>query len=321
MARSATVGRKRNSKPVAATPAPAAPVRRPGVMRPRRLMVCAAIALMAVLLPVGLRQVPSLHDRPEYRITPDRVTLSAAPRWIPPDLVQQVFSSSGLSDQESLQDAALSERIAAAFHTHPWVERVVSVRKSFPARVHVDLVYREPVAMVRGVDGHYPIDRFGVLLPARDFSDADVSRYPVIERVASVPLGQLGEPWGDPVVTGAAELAAELCRPSAAGKTWWSDLNLAAILVPRRVVLDEGAQDLEFALRTAGGSEILWGHSPRSKVPHELTPSQKLQRLADYRSDYGGFDDQHGPYQIDIRPWQGIDRSGLARGDDRSRLR
>lgn len=96
----------------------------------------------------------------------------------------------------------LSERVAAAFYTHPWVQEVRSVRKSYPARIHVDVVYREPVAMVKGVDGDHPIDR-SILLPARDFSDADIERYPVIERVASVPMGKLGESWGDPAVSGA----------------------------------------------------------------------------------------------------------------------
>ena len=32
--------------------------------------------------------------------------------------------------------------------------------------------------MVKGVDGYYPIDRHGILLPARDFSDADIENIP-----------------------------------------------------------------------------------------------------------------------------------------------
>ena len=66
-------------------------------------------------------------------------------------------------------------------------------------------------------------------------------------------------------------------------------------------------------LRTKGGSEILWGRGPSSRHPGELAVAQKLQRLSEYQRDYGGFDDAHGPYQIDIRPWQGIDRGILAR--------
>ena len=318
MAKSPGTPRK---KVVKAPEAPPKPVvkSRSRVFRPRQLIKAACVALGLLLIPVAGRFLPSLNNRPEYRVGPDQVTISPPPRWIPPDLTRQVFERAGLSTAESLQDPSLSERVAAAFHTHPWIQKVVSVRKSFPARVHVEVVYREPVAMVRGIDGHYPVDRYGILLPARDFADADVDRYPVIERVASVPMGKLGESWGDPGVNGAAELAAVLNKEHD-GKTWWKELDLASILVPRRVALLDSADELQYELRTTGGSEIAWGRRPDSSHPGELTVAQKIQRLVDFQSDYGGFDDQHGPYQIDIRPWQGIQRGVLAREPGNTQL-
>ena len=316
MAKGSGTGRKKASK-AAASPLPAPPVAKLRVtswfFRPRQLMITAAVALTMIMIPVLARRMPKLNDRPEYRIGADQVSLSTPPNWIPSDLAQQVFIRAGLEENQSLLDATLSERVAAAFHTHPWVQEVRSVRKTYPARIHVDIVYREPVAMVKGVDGYYPIDRHGILLPARDFSDADIERYPVIERVASVPMGKLGESWGDPAVSGAAELAATLHAKREGKDSWWSELELTAILMPRRVALIEDADELEYELRTKGGSEILWGRGPNSRHPGELAVAQKLQRLSEYQRDYGGFDDAHGPYQIDIRPWQGIDRGILAR--------
>ncbi len=324
MAKGPGTPRKKAVKTPAASPVP---VSTPSLrakswfFRPRQLVIAAMSAMVVLLVPIAIRKLPRLDSRPEYQVTADLVTISPPPRWIPPDLTQQVFAAAGLAERESLQDPSLSERIAAAFHTHPWIDRVISVRKSFPTRVHVELIYREPVAMVRGIDGHYPVDRRGVLLPARDFSDSDVERFPLIERVASVPIGNLGEPWGDPAVAGAAELAAVLSQPQTGGESWWTQLALRAILVPRRVALADAADELEFEIRTSGGSEILWGRGPSSKHPGELTVDQKLQRLADFRRDYNGFDDQHGPYQIDIRPWQGINRGLLARQPREPRLR
>ncbi len=316
MAKGSGTGRKKATKAAALTlPAPPAAKSRvtSWFFRPRQLMITAAVAMTIIMIPVLARRMPKLNDRPEYRIGSDQVSISAPPDWIPPDLTQQVFARAGLEENQSLLDVTLSERVAAAFHTHPWVQEVRSVRKTYPARVHVDVVYREPVAMVKGVDGYYPIDRHGILLPARDFSDADVERYPVIERVASVPMGKLGESWGDPAVSGAAELAATLNAKREGKNSWWSELGLTAILMPRRVALIEDADELEYELRTKGGSEILWGRGPNSRHPGELAVVQKLQRLSEYQRDYGGFDDAHGPYQIDIRPWQGIDRGILAR--------
>ena len=104
------------------------------------------------------------------------------------------------------------------------------------------------------------------------------------------------------------------------GKTWWKELELASILVPRRVALLDSADELQYELRTTGGSEIAWGRRPDSSHPGELTVAQKIQRLVDFQSDYGGFDDQHGPYQIDIRPWQGIQRGVLAREPGNTQL-
>ena len=316
MAKGSGTGKKKASK-AAASPPPAAPVARRRAtswfFRPRQLMVTAAVAMTIVMIPVLARRMPNLNDRPEYRIGAEQVSISTPPNWIPPDLAQQVFVRAGLEKNQSLLDATLSERVAAAFHTHPWIQEVRSVRKTYPARIHVDVVYREPVAMVKGVDGYYPIDRHGILLPARDFSDADIERYPVIERVASVPMGKLGESWGDPAVSGAAELAATLNAKREGKDSWWRELELSAILMPRRVALIENADELEYELRTKGGSEILWGRGPNSRHPGELAVAQKLQRLSEYHRDYGGFDDAHGPYRIDIRPWQGIDRGILAR--------
>lgn len=316
MAKGSGTGRRKSSK-TAVAPVPAPPVVKSRAaswfFRPRPLIISAAVAMTIIVIPLLARRLPKLHDRSEYRIGTEQVSISTPPKWIPEDLTQQVFTRAGLEENQSLLDATLSERVAAAFYTHPWVQEVRSVRKSYPARIHVDVVYREPVAMVKGVDGYYPIDRHGILLPARDFSAADIENYPVIERVASVPMGKLGESWGDPAVSGAAELAAILHARRDGKSSWWSELELTAVLMPRRVALVEDADSLEFELRTKGGSEILWGRGPNSRHPGELAVAQKLQRLTEYRRDYGGFDDAHGPYEIDIRPWQGIARDVLAR--------
>ena len=324
MAKSPGSGKKKSAKAAAAVSLPS-PVATPSVsswfFRPRQLMVAAAIAMTIIAIPVVARRLPTLGDRAEYQVGSDQITISTPPHWIPADLTEQIFARAGLEDNQSLLDPTLSERMAAAFYTHPWVQEVRSVRKTFPARIHVDVVYREPVAMVKGVDGYYPIDRHGILLPARDFSDADIERFPVIERVASVPMGKLGESWGDPAVAGAAELAATLNAKLDGKDSWWAELELSAILMPRRVALVEDTDELEFELRTKGGSEILWGRGPNSRHPGELAVAQKLQRLSEYQRDYGGFDDAHGPYQIDIRPWQGIDRGILAKESRETTMR
>jgi hypothetical protein len=166
--------------------------------------------------------------------------------------------------------------------------------------------------MVTGIDGFYPVDINGVLLPGRDFAPADLKRFPVIENVSSVPLGRVGEAWGDPVVSEAAVLAATLLESEPEQDSWWQRLDLAAIVAPQRTALDSPIDDLEFELRTAGGSSIIWGRGPGSLHPAELSTSRKLERLVEFTERFGPLDDAHGPWQLDIRPWQGMRRSLLA---------
>ncbi|MFM8476175.1 MAG: cell division protein FtsQ/DivIB [Planctomycetaceae bacterium] len=270
------------------------------------------MATVAVAVLLINRLLPDLSARPEYQITAAEIILQSPPRWVPADIREQVFEKTATSGSLSLLDDTLSERVAAAFHTHPWVLRVIRVRKSWPAKVHVEVEWRRPVAMITGIDGFYPVDENGVLLPSRDFAPADLKRYPIVENVCSVPLGRVGEAWGDPVVNQAAELAAALLESAPESGSWWVRLNLAAIVAPRTNSLTTPVDDLEFELRTAGGSAVIWGRGPGSLHPAELSTSRKLERLAEFTNRFGPLDDAHGPWQLDIRPWQGIRRSLLA---------
>lgn len=299
------------SKPGAATPA-STPLWRRVLFRPKTLVCLAVATAVGLLIPLYQRLSPALASRPEFQLTPATVTLPPAPAWIPQNLAGQVFSTTGLGEQLSLLDPSVSERVAAAFHTHPWIERVISVQKRWPARIVVDVIYREPVAMVRGIDGFYPVDRHGILLPARDFNARDVQTFPVIEQVTSAPAGRLGETWGDPAVTAAARLAEVLLQNADESHSWWQLLNLAAIVVPRNVTLPESTDELQFELRTKGGSRILWGREPRTSNPAELNVTGKLQRLRELHTRYGSPDSQRDQWLIDIRPLQGIDRRMLS---------
>ena len=288
------------------------------MFRPLRLMIVATLAFVWLCWPQVERQLPSLENRDEYRVGIAQISITPPPRWVPVDLVERVFERAGFDESLSLLDPTLSEKIALAFHTHPWIERLQQVKKSFPARVHVEVIYREPVAMVEVPGGGYlPIDKHGYLLPEKDFSTADIDRYPLIRDVSSVPIGR-GESWGDPAVIGAAQLAAVLTNENEAGQSWWKTLGFKSIIAPRQVAIADEADDLQYRLVTKGNSEILWGRAPTTAHPAELTVVQKLERMAEYHRSYNGFDDAPAPFQIDIRHWQGTKRSLLATGSSES---
>ena len=240
------------------------------------------------------------------------IVFSNPPNWVAQDLLQQVIERAGLPQEVSLLEDGLAEEIAKAFELHPWVEEVIFVRKSIPARLEVELSYRRPVAMVQGVQGMYPVDGSGTLLPPADFSVADTKRYPVIQNVKSTPRGAAGTNWGDLNVVAAARLADTLA-------VHWQEFGLVAIRVPRPRKVQVTFDDLIYELVTAGGSTIIWGRVPGSNHPGELSAEQKIGRLKKYLTDFGSFDHPHGPYEIDIRHWQEISRRPLSARDSGTR--
>ncbi len=290
-----------------------APPLRTLIFQPRVLVVLAAIVSTAVATPYLLRQIPNLHQRDEYLITAGDIEISPPPpTWVSADFVEQVMSRSGHPEAISVLDSDVNEIVARAFQSHPWVERVIRVEKTVPARVVVELEFRRAVAMVAVKQGLYPVDGRGLLLPPDDFEPSDAQLYPLIRGVRSTPHGPAGTPWGDVALVGAARLAEEL-------GAYWKELRLEAIEVPPIEQADVDADELVYELVTPGGTRIVWGRAPGTSHPGELATAQKIGRLETYRTDFDGFDQPHGPYEIDIRHWQEISRRPLASGRDRNR--
>jgi hypothetical protein len=273
--------------------------------RPVTLGTAAAVLTAGLFLPRLKGLAPDLERHSEYRLAAAQIEITAPPHWVPHDLVEQVVEHANLSRELSILDDNLVGEVAEAFRLSPWVDEVVSVTKSYPARVVVAVNYRRPVAMVEVRQGQYPVDSHGVLLPPQEFSVADTHAYPTITGVVSTPQGPAGTEWGDPVVEDAARLADELSAQ-------WKSLGLASIVCPRtadsHARIDEGV----FLLMTRGGSRIIWGHAPGTDHPGELSTKQKIGRLEEYVKRFGGFERPHGPYQIDIRHWRDISRTPLS---------
>ncbi len=121
--------------------------------RPVTLSTAAAVVLAAVFLPRCMRLLPDLSQRDEYLLAATEIEITQPPHWVPHNLVAQVVEGANLPARLSLLDPNLVGDVAEAFRMNPWVEEVVSVRKSFPARVVLALEYRQPVAMVEVKQG------------------------------------------------------------------------------------------------------------------------------------------------------------------------
>ena len=247
---------------------------------------------------------PRILSAPEYRVGPEQVEITPAPKWIHSDIRAEVFRDPSLAGPLSLMDDTLTEEISKAFASHPWVAKVKQVTKrhpssSSPVAVRVELVYRQPVCMVEQVPGEVlPVDGEGVVLPSEDFSPIEATRYlRLVVGGNQKPDLSPGQRWADAKVVGGAEIAAAL------GPVWEA-MRLKQI-VPLAAPASVGAaasREPLFALFTQRGTRILWGYAPGANMLGEPPAAEKIARLQRYVAVHDTLDIPPGqPQELDVR--------------------
>ena len=216
-------------------------------------------------------------SRKYYGIDPARIHVTQRPDYISTDIAASVYTDTRL-DQLSLLDPAASSRIASAFSVHPWVRRVVAVRKLPGGEVDVHLQYRRPVAMVFVISRHpeikgrsfFAVDDEGVVLPTTEFSREQTARYIHIEVPDVYPTGGVGSSFGDSRVTGAAKLAA-LVEPLR------EPLKLKSI---RLNVSSRTSPVPQYEFLSSDGRQFFWGSPPGDEMYGEPKSDVKIRQLA-----------------------------------------
>lgn len=274
--------------------------------RPAMLFRMSLVAGVFAMWPYAIQKLPSLGSRAEYQIPFSSIELIPEPeRPVPMNLLEQVADQSGMPRDLSILSENVTFELTKAFRRHPWVSKVVRVRKSYPAKITVELEYRKPVMMAQVQGGRIPVDLYGVILPTSDFSATDASQYPLLQNVPSRPKVRPGSAWEDPAILAAARVADALSEH-------WQSLKLEAILMPKLKDSSVQPNDVILELLGKGGSKIVWGRPPGSDHPGELESTQKIRRLEKYLADFGDYNQPHGPYEIDIRHWEEISRRPLS---------
>jgi hypothetical protein len=217
-------------------------------------------------------------SRKYYGIDPARIHVTERPDFISADIAAAVYTDNRL-DQLSLLDPAASARIASAFSVHPWVRRVVAVRKLPGGDVDVHLQYRKPVAMVFVISRHsevkgrsfFAIDDEGVLLPTTEFTREATMNYIHIEVPDVYPTGGVGSAFGDSRVTGAAKLAAAI-------EPLRSTLKIKSIRLSGRSRTSPVPQ---YEFLAMDGREFFWGSPPGEELYGEPKCEAKIRELAE----------------------------------------
>jgi hypothetical protein len=228
-----------------------------------------------------------------HGIGADTIEISTTPPWIRTDIKAETVLTGSL-DGLDIRQEDLTLRVAQAFAMHSWVLKVKRVSKKYPARVIVELEYRQPVAMVEVTGGLLPVDKTGVLLPTGDFTAQSAREYLRIAATEASPLGTPGTPWGDDRIVGAAHLAHTLA-------SHWRALDLLRIIARRGP--REGLQRSPpvLSLQTRQGTRIIWGNPPGETTPGEPRWEKKVAVLVAYHREFGSLDSLPQGFMLDLR--------------------
>jgi hypothetical protein len=239
--------------------------------------VIAAAALAGWAIWSRVSESTRMHH--DVVLMPEAVELRGVASWVRCDLKTEALRAASLDGGLPLDDPELSRRLARAFEMHPWVKLVVDVSLRHPAAATVEVLCREPVAMVGVKGGLLAVDAEGVVLPSADFTAESASLYPRIAGVESSPQGPEGSAWGDPIVEEGAALAL------AVGPEW-KQLGLTEC----RPVGKYGHRRWE--LVGPPPLTILFGSAPGREQPGEPSAATKIARLRALEADPPAADEQ-----------------------------
>jgi hypothetical protein len=204
--------------------------------------------------------------RDDAILRPEMVELRGVAPWVKSDIKTEALRTASLDGGVPIGDPELPNRLARAFDTHPWVKQVVSVKPRHPAAAVVEVLCREPVAMVSVKGGLLAVDAEGVVLPSGDFTPEAAAEYPRVTGIESSPQGPEGSAWGDTAVEEAAAVAVVI-GPE------WKSLGL----VDCRPKAISGARAWE--LVGPDGQVILFGSAPGQEREGEPSAAAKVARL------------------------------------------
>ncbi len=228
-------------------------------------------------------------NHPAYALDPQTIQFTDPPEWVGVDIRSEVIRDGSL-EQKKIHQHGLASQVAIAFEHHAWVKRVDRVRIAYPAKLNVELSYREPVAMVvlperftvEGFGGVYPVDADGVFLPPEGFSAEFAVTFPRIDVGDTMPSGPAGTGWGDESVSDAAKIAEVLYSE-------WESLKEVLFQVELSNQPFAMSEHAEFIIRgrpdmgpTPPGLLIRWGRAPGKEQTGEPTAKAKLAKLKQF---------------------------------------
>ncbi len=263
-------------------------------------IVLIAVVVIVALAIWGIGQSRLRHSD-KFALRAEHIQLSPEqPSWIRGDVLRDVIKQHNL-EELFLDDSNLTKQLADAFTLHSWINSVELVEKK-PSGVAVIVNFRKPVAMVEVKFNDrphvLPIDADGTVLPPADFTADDISNYLRIAADHLRPSGNIGDPWGDAKVVGAAKLAGLFDAIS------WKEMGLYRIEVTMN---PRGSTVVYYViLKERPDIRVLWGSEPGKETIDEQIAPEKLAELTAFYRANKTLQISSEPTEIDLRSRDGV---------------
>ncbi len=286
------------------------------------LFVVATAIMIGGAIFLWERHQAKIVNLEEFRLTEEKIQLTAPPVWAGDNLKQLVISgvtdaneqpvADGQNSQRSsasILDTQLVARTASVMKNVGYVERVKSVHKS-KSGLEIDVVYREPIALVElskhtfpyewpenyhGKDVLLPVDRLGVVMPESLGAGLKLPRILVVYPVASPNQLEKLVTWAD----WPDERIKDAAAISALFETSADAIGLARVMTRRKPDQQNVAQ-ISYELWPDSGAQVIWGNAPGKEVDGEAKADVKIRALEDFVLKYGALHRQERK-RVDIR--------------------
>lgn len=273
-----------------------------------RTVVLYAMVAVAVLGggAVGLhklrKHVEQKHAFPPH---PPTVTIRNRPAWMSDALALQIARAVRPHGARSAMDHQLLKDIAEVLSHNPWVRQVRQVRRAYGQApgdiIEIDCEFRAPIALVPYRNEYILVDGEGHKLP---------ERFPITQQPPRVLFGSDGR-VNIRIIEGVAAMPPYVDGQRWAGEDLQAGLDMVKLLYDQPFAEEihrvnvanykgrRNPREAQIALITRYRTEIRWGEPVKLAFHAEVSPSEKLQRLATLHQRYGRVDCGH-PW-IDIR--------------------
>ncbi len=164
---------------------------------------------LAVALVIGWRYgerylLDYAKQRQDTPITAEMIELVDAPVWMSEGIKDQVRQTASAQIDPDPMDGRSLREAADVLRQDPWVREVIQVSRRTGGRILVSARYRQPVAVIEGMDGYHLVDDQGVCLPGLyQANEVKGLGLVMVLGVSTPPPANAGEVWpGEEVSAG-----------------------------------------------------------------------------------------------------------------------